>query len=227
MMSQFKNAPLVKAVFEIRFPAELSIECNNDKYYEKIRNKFPQIFIPKTSSSEAYALEAYQFSNIEEDEIIRFSINKFAFVTERYKNFKEFKQKCLDCMIPFCELYKISNLNRTGLRYINHIPIVREDGSIPIEKYLKIENRFPNSVPNKFTVFSSETVARVKEGKLRMLIRYEGLAKEIIVVDFDYFLEKELNTTKIPECLDSSHNHTKEIFLSLITEEYRKTMEGK
>lgn len=33
--------PLVEVIFEIRFPAELSIECKKDEYYEKIRNDYP------------------------------------------------------------------------------------------------------------------------------------------------------------------------------------------
>ncbi len=225
-MNQCKNAPLVEAIFEIRFPVELSIESGKDKYYEKIRDKFPQVFIPKTATSEAYALEPYQFKNVEETEIIRFSINKFSFITQKYSSFCEFKQKCLDYMNSFFELYKISILKRTGLRYINHIPISKEGEFIPLEKYLTFGYKLPNTISNKFSMLSSEFVTKIEDGKLRTFIQYEREPEETILLDFDYFLEKELVSSKISEYLEKSHYRTKEIFLSLITEEYKKIMEG-
>jgi len=46
MSKLYKNPPSIDAVFEIRFSAELSIECQRDRFYERIRNDYPQIFVP-------------------------------------------------------------------------------------------------------------------------------------------------------------------------------------
>lgn len=227
MMKQFKSAPLVETIFEIRFPAELAIEYSKDKYYEKIKEEFPQIFIPKTITSEAYALEPYQFLNTEGTQLILLAINKFAFITRIYENFQTFKQECLNCLTPFLELYnKISTLKRVGLRYVNHIPVSKEGEFIPVEKYLNFGYKLPDTISNRLSLFSSEFVTKVGNGKLRAIIQYESSPKDIIILDFDYFLEKQLSSSEISTYLEESHRHTEEIFLSLITEEYKKIMEG-
>ena len=51
----YKNAPLIETVFEIRFPAELTIECNRDKLYEEIRNIYSKILIPTAVPGKATA----------------------------------------------------------------------------------------------------------------------------------------------------------------------------
>jgi uncharacterized protein (TIGR04255 family) len=67
------------------------------------------------------------------------------------------------------------------------------------------------------------------EGSLRVLIQYRKLQDEketeIIILDFDYFFESNLEFSKIETCIEESHKHTKAIFEELITEYYRKIMD--
>ena len=134
MSRSYKNPPLIEAIFEIRFPAELSIECQRDKFYEKIRNDYPQILVPIVMG-EPPSLKSYEFTGSEGKKIIRCSINTFSIHTNEYEGFARFKEDCLKYTQLFTKLYSITSLKRTGLRYINHIPIVRIEGCIPIQKY--------------------------------------------------------------------------------------------
>src|SRR3989337_722907 len=137
MPKTYPNAPLDEAIFEIRFPGELSIECRRDEFYEKIRSKLPNIFVPKMEIEKSYSLQPYSFINDDHSELVNFSINTFSYHAKKYEGFNSFKNKTLRYMRLFCQLYKIKSLKRTGLRYINHISFKRENGIIPINKYLK------------------------------------------------------------------------------------------
>lgn len=232
MSELYKNAPLIEAVFEIRFPAELSIECHRDEYYSKVKEEFPQIFVPAITGVEAPSLKSYEFKSKDNSKLLKNCINRFSYHTMRYLGFAAFKEECLHYMQSFTELYKISSLKRTGLRYINHMPIVKIDGCIPIERYLNFGYQLPSEkiIPDKFELFHTILVLNLGEGKLRILIQYDEIQDivktEVIILDFDYYIEGKLDAELLEHYLDDSHKHTKIIFESLISDEYRKVMEG-
>lgn len=230
MSRLYKNPPLIEAIFEIRFPAELSIECQRDKFYEKIRNGYPQIFVPIVMMGESPFLKSYEFKSLEGKKIIRCSINRFSIHTNKYEGFAKFEEDCLKYTQLFTKLYNITSLKRTGLRYINHIPIVRIEGCIPIQKYLKFGYRLPLDLEsNKFELFDTTLVAKIGESKLRLLTRYlevpSAAQREFILLDFDCYYEGELKTDKILDYLRKSHTHTKKIFENIITDEYKIVMD--
>ncbi len=114
----YKNAPLVEAVFEIRFSGELSIECHRDLFYEKIREKYPSVYVPEIKTGAAPSLIPYRF--MDENNISGFfvSMNSLAFSTKNYKGFNDFKHIILKYFKIFSKIYKINKIERIGLRYI-------------------------------------------------------------------------------------------------------------
>ena len=229
MSRLYKNPPLIEAIFEIRFPAELSIECRRDKFYEKIRNDYPQILVPVVMG-ESPSLKSYEFRGLEGKKIIRCSINMFSIHTNKYEGFARFREDCLKYTKLFNGLYSITSLKRTGLRYINHIPIVRIEGCIPIQEYLKFGYSLPSELGmDKYELFDTTLITRVGEGKLRLLTRYLEVPgapqKEFILLDFDHYHEGELEAGKIADYLSKSHMHTKKIFEDIISDKYKMVME--
>ena len=231
MSELYKNAPLKEAVFEIRFPAELSIECRKDEFREKIRDKFPMLFVPQITDSTPYALKSYAFKTNDQIRTIGFTINTLSFHLKKYEGFAKFENECLEYMSLFCKLFGISKLNRTGLRYVNHIPVLREEGIIPIERYIKLDYLLPESIPSKFELFHTILVVKKGDGKVRILTQCQELKDvqktEIILLDFDYYLENtNLKAGDLKKYLESSHYYTKEIFEDLLSEEYKKIVKG-
>jgi len=228
MSELYKNPPLVESVFEIRFPPELAVECKKDEYYDQIRNEFPEVNLPLVDSQEPYAMRNYLFRDSKKEKGIQFSINKCSFHRYIYLGFNQFKEEALKYLRLFAERFKIQTLNGTGLRYVNHIPILREDGVIPLEKFLNYGYKFPKSIPEKYDFLHTILFVRLGEGSLRILIQSRKLSDEketeIIILDFDYFFEGNLEFSKIESYIDQSHKHTKTIFEDLITEHYRKIM---
>lgn len=230
----FKQTPLIEAVLEIRFPTELSIEGEKDKYYREIRKEYPKVYVPY-QAREPYALIPYQFRSEDGKNIIGFSINRFSIHTHDYKGFVNFKPQCLKYVSLFCKLYGIKNLTRIGLRYINHIPFLREKNKIPMSRYVKIKLSVPNLESDKcdsIQIFFQTEWG--KNGKCRISVGNEELRDsqktETILLDFDYFLERNLVSSKLSIYLEEAHKHIRKMFLDMLTEEYKDFMkkgEGK
>jgi uncharacterized protein (TIGR04255 family) len=229
MSKLYRNPPLVESVFEMRFPPELGIECRKDEYYEEIRDEFPEINLPLVDSPEPYPMRNYLFRDAKREKGIQFSINKCSFHRYKYLGFREFEEQALRYLRLFAEKFKIKTLHRTGLRYVNHIPILREDGVIPLGKYLNLGYRTPESIPERYDFLHTVLFVKLGEGSLRILIQYKKLLDEketeIIILDFDYFFEGQLEFSKVDTYINKSHSYTKRIFEDLITEHCRKIMD--
>lgn len=225
----YRNAPLKEAVFEIRFPANLSIECRRADFYETIKTEFPHIFVPIPDSVEALALKPYEFRSVDSKKCVRFSINRFSFNTIDYSGgFELFEEECLRYITLFLNFFEIKILNRTGLRYVNQIPIIRRNGVIPIAEYLNFGFKLPVAISSEPELFHTVLVNRVGDGKLRILVQYQQVDKstEVIVLDFDYYYEGSLSSVDFPQLLTNSHKHIKEsVFMNLISDNYKKILE--
>ncbi len=222
--------PLVEVIFEIRFPAELSIECKKDEYYEKIRNNYPNIYVPTITSPEPYPLKTYEFKNNEETEMLRFSINRFSVHSYIYKSFDWFKERASKYPKLFCKMFKINVLRRTGLRYINHINLLPSpDEILPIDQVLNVNIKLPEAIPTNLKDINLQFVTKFDQGNLKVLIQHQRITREVyeerIVLDLDYFLTKDLHAEKIDEYLNLSHANTKKVFEALITKFYKEKFE--
>lgn len=227
MAEIYSNAPLIEAVFEIRFPAELSIKTHTDDFYNKIKTDFPLIGTHPFGSP-----HLYDFRSQEGTRIVKVGLDKISFHAHKYNGgFSEFQENALKYTQLFINTYKIEKLARTGLRYINYIPFVRIEGCIPIEKYINFGYAIKSdSIPNRFEALHTILLVKVGSGNIQILVQskeIENVIKsEVLVLDFDYFLKDELRADNIIHYISESHTHTKKIFEDLITEDYRKAMRG-
>ncbi|MBU4375876.1 MAG: TIGR04255 family protein [Candidatus Omnitrophica bacterium] len=226
----YKNAPLVEAVFEIRFPAELGIECLRSNFYDGIKEDFPNIFVPNAQFGQALALQPYEFKSADYKKVIRLSINSFSFHTRDYsRGFELFEEECIKYASSFIKYFKISIMNRIGLRYINRIAIMRKNGLIPIGEYLNFGFKLPESISSDPELFHTLLINKVGDGKLRTLIQYQEVPPkdEVVLLDFDYYYEGSIKVVELPKYLAQSHKHIKEdVFKKLISENYMKVLEA-
>lgn len=225
----YKNAPLVETVFEIRFPGEPAIECNRDKFYEKIRDIYSKVLIPRSFEGKAMTSEPYKFERVDGNNGIMLSINKMAVYCKKYERFKLFKKEAMRIFSIFGELFKVQKLNRIGLRYINIIPFTREKNIIPLNNYLNIKIDLPKSIPTDFKNLNIIFVSQTEGGSITTRIEpvvSPDQTQEVIILDFDYAKEENLNFGSIDKYLDESHQHTKYLFEELITDDYKKVMRG-
>ncbi len=241
---QFKNPPVVEAVFETRFPPNLFVDANRHNYFNLISEEFPTTLFPKAEAGTSPSLQPFRFDSISNDKSIKLSVNTFSFITRNYSTFPEFKAETLRFLYMFAEMFQLDSLRRTGLRYVNHIYIDESDN---VDKFLNINFELPLIDKNKIKPFRYELSSPLGEGSVRVLIQQEStefdstdlkhtvplpLLEELgkiktnrIVLDFDYYIDHgDMNIKNIDHYLAVSHSHTKELFLSLITDEYRASL---
>lgn len=225
----YKNAPLVETIFEIRFPGEPAVECNRDKFYEKIRDVYSKVLIPRSFTGKAMASEPYKFERDDGISGIMLSINKMAVYCRKYEGFELFKKETMRIFSIFEKLFKVQKLNRTGLRYINIIPFTREKNAIPLKNYLDIKVDLPKSIPADFKNLNIIFVSQTKSGSITTRIEpalSSDQTQEVIILDFDYAKEENLSFALVDKYLDESHQHTKYLFEELISGNYKKVMRG-
>lgn len=223
----YKNAPLIEAVFEIRFPAEISIKCKTDLFYNQIKTDFPMLAMHPPGSA-----HMYDFLNKEQSELIRLGLDRISYHAKKYNSgFIKFQEDTLKYLHIFINTYKIEKLTKTGLRYVNHIPIVKIDGVIPLERYINFGYKLPGkNIPDKFELLNTILVVKIDGGKLKILLEAKEMSDitktEVLVLDFDFMIFGKLDVKNIVEYINESHKHTKAIFEDLISEEYKKVMKG-
>lgn len=225
----YPNSPLIEVVFEIRFPGELRVECNRDIFYEKIREHFPNVLVPSVKDGGFPALEPYRFESEDTLTGMMIALNKFAYYARRYPGYGQFSKEVLRWVTEFGKIYKVSKLNRSGLRYINIISFSRESGVIPLNRFLKMRLDLPEVFPDNFENLSLVFISKTEWGaittKIESIITADR-SHEAILLDFDYAKEKDLTIDSVAQYLEESHAHTKRVFEQLITDEYRQYLKG-
>ncbi|MEK7849397.1 MAG: TIGR04255 family protein [Candidatus Omnitrophota bacterium] len=223
----YKNAPLIEVVFEIRFPAEFAIKCKTDLLYHQIKSVFPIIVEHRPESG-----FIYDFLNKSQKEIIRLSLDRVSYHAKEYSGgFAKFQEDALKYLQLFINTYKIEKLTRTGLRYVNHMPIVKINGLVPLEKYINFGYKLPGTrIPNQFEQLHTILVVKIDTGKLKILLQTKEITDitktEVLVLDFDFMYTGQLDAKNIVEYIAKSHTYTKDIFEDLIASEYKKVMRG-
>lgn len=222
----YPNSPLVEVIFEIRFPGEPVVECRRDTFYELVRKDYPKVFVPSAN----LGLEPYRFEKEDESSGIMLAINKLSYYSRKYPGFKEFRKEVIKLITSFRKAYpKISKLNRTGFRYVNIIPFTREEGIVPMDKFVNLKIQAPSSIPDKYDKISIGFVSKRSSGSVTTRVESMSAAEksaEAILLDIDYAKEKNLSISNYRKYLDISHQNARQLFEDLITDRYRMYLRG-
>ncbi len=225
----YPNSPLSEVVFELRFPGEMAVECRRDSFFEIVREKYPKILVPIVKSNTAMALEPYRFANKDESAGILISLNRFGFYQNNYTGYKKFKEEIIWTIDKFKSVFNIQNLSRVGLRYINYIPIIRENGALPFDKFLNINLHGTEKL--KYDLENIGYVNTYRLGRAKLNFKLESVKslqqnEEALVLDYDYFKEGNLSLKNYMKYFDEGQKFIYQLFESLITEQYRKYLRG-
>lgn len=226
----YPNSPLAEVVCEIRFPGNLRVECSRHLFWEEIREEYPEILVPRPRQEVALVLEPYKFRRKDREFTVMVAINKFALSTSKYPGYELFIKEFLRLHSIFEKLYDVSSLKRVGWRYINLIPFVRDKGLIPLDSFLNLGFKVPESIPEKFNAVSMRFVAKTKGGSITTnleTLRKEAGDQEALLLDIDYGKdEKNLVFKNVAEYIDEAHIQTRQLFEDLIKDEYRTYLRG-
>jgi uncharacterized protein (TIGR04255 family) len=233
MSESLPNAPLATAIFQLRFAGETAVETGRVEFQEATRDRLPKLYVPKSVPGQPLALQGYVFRSNDEAESVELAINAFTYYTTQYDRFAGFKERVLSYFAVFSRLVRIHRLTRVGLRYVNRIPILRASPGegIPLSDYLNVGLKLPECMGGaNLTELNIAFTLRMEGGKLRTLIQHEQVlnppGSEVLVLDFDFAQEDQLDVDRLEEYLDRAHAQTKQIFVNLISPRYWSIING-
>jgi uncharacterized protein (TIGR04255 family) len=231
----YPNSPLVEVVFETRFPGEPAVECRRDEFYAAVREEYPEVFVPEIQVRGAPALQPYRFEKLDRSAGIMLAIDKFAHYARKYPGYEKFKEGFLKLAEKFEELFHLSNLKRTGWRYINIIPFTRERGYIPLGRFFNLRSHLTATIPSPIDIsehcknLSSTLISKIDDcsvtTKLESIISSDG-TREALLLDFDCSKEEDLVFSKTETYIEENHRVARALFEELITDSYRQYLRG-
>jgi uncharacterized protein (TIGR04255 family) len=225
----YPNSPLVEVVCEIRFPADLAIECKRDEFYNRIKKTYPTIWLSKNENSAIPSLTPFRFDNATQTAGILMGIDRFAFFEKHYKGHKTFTKEFVSLSKSLKETYALKNIQRLGWRYINVIPFTREDGILPLHRFINLDIKLPDCIPDQFENFNFVFMSKVSGGtitsRIESIIRAED-QQEALLMDFDFAMNDKIVFSKLNSHVNKAHEQTRIIFENLITDEYRQYLRG-
>lgn len=210
----------------LRFNGHLAVDSKKHEVQSAFSADFPVLLMPDLNNAQGHPLTVpLRLANLDDTELIQFSVSSFSYHQRRYTSFADFKKKGLGFVEKFLTLVGLNSIQQTGLRYINQIPVIRENGLVPLSRYLKFGFRLPSTIPERIESFSTRLVTKLGSGELRMNVNLKQLkdpqSTEAIVLDFDFLtLQDTLPQQELAKKIDESHQHTKNVFLSLVTDDY-------
>jgi uncharacterized protein (TIGR04255 family) len=223
------NSPLVEVVFQIRFPGETVIECKRHEIQDKIRDDYPNLLVPPVHEGAHIALEPYSFEKEDQSSGLMVALNSFAYYCREYPGFEAFESECLRLLDMLGSIVPLKKLNRVGLRHINLIPFVKEDGRIPIDNYFVLGEKLLALFPGGFNAFNMAFVLPLEGAAITTRIesvRKSGGEQEALLLDFDFAKTEGLDFSRIPVYLTEAHERSAELFRDLTTQVFRDYIKG-
>jgi len=228
--TKYANAPLAEVVFEVRFPGEPAVECRRHEFFDTVRDEFPTVWVPGVEPGQPVALQPYRFKANESNDMVMVALNRFAYSTQNYPGFEKFQPSVSKLTKAFCRMFRIKKLNRTGLRYVNVIPFLREDGLIPWHRFFTSNLSLPGITPNEFInvglSYESPCAGGVLTTRIACAKRAAENNREVFLLDFDFAMNEALVIDKLDVYLEESHTQTKRVFEAIIAESYKSVMRG-
>ncbi len=221
--SKHPNSPIHEVVFEIRFPGETTIECKRHEIQRKIRNDYPNLFVPAARNGVHLALEPYQFARKDNSASVMIALNRFSYSSKSYPGFKVFKKECMRVISIFNKIVRLEELNRIGLRYINIIPFLREDTSLPMKRFFNFVRPLEDFFESDFLQFSNHVSFPLASGIITIhteVIEGKNSNREAFLLDMDYARVNNLNVNNIETYLEEAHDISTVQFNKIITKDH-------
>lgn len=228
---KYPNQPLVEVACEIRFFGEPSIETKRDVFYEAIRDRYPLIYVPPTSTDVHPALQHYKFRNEDNSSGVSLALNSFSYFQKDYMGYDEYIKEALQLFELANNIFKIQKFSRLGWRYINAIPFVRENDNVPINRFFNNPPGFFAVQPTDFLDIDFRFTTRCDGGTVAVLLgsNVNDKGDEAFIFDIDVSkgqINDCLNLQQIEEIFGKLHCIGRNYFESAISNEYRRYLKG-
>jgi uncharacterized protein (TIGR04255 family) len=230
MAGLYKNAPLQSATFEARFHGDLAIESRRHEFQRLLKPEYPLLYVPNAALDKAPALQHYRFRKEDGSATVMVAVNSFVYTSTKYPGFEAFKKEIERLWSQFSGFFDIPAFTRLGLRYINRLPIIRDEkGTIQLSRYVTANMKVLPSLPAApiFEVVFL-LVSEMQGGLLRFLMQNDRSkpGAEVLNLDLDFYRAASIEISERPAFIETAHEQIERVFLDVISPDYKKIMEG-
>jgi len=240
MNKQYKNPPIVEAVFEVRFVSPIELDDEKiEKFSTLILSIFPEKKISykreinikeeeKQQTIERQISKIYNFVSIDSALQVQLEENRFSVhVTTPYigwRKFTDIVQKVIDSHF---RNIKWNEVARLGLRYINHIE--KKNGNTQC-KIFSSPYTFPESLNSKIADHYSNSLFKTDEHNNLLRIQVKDVIEALesqdvnnLILDIDYYCarDKKYTVNEVFKWLESGHGEIEEVFESYLTKDIK------
>ena len=228
----YPNQPLSDVASEIRFKGEMRVECERHLFWEEIRKEYPDILVPYFEQGQPAALQHYKFRNPDSGRTVAVALNSLVFSEANYSGHKSFIGEFGRLIALFRSVYpELGLISRVGWRYINVIPFSREDGLIPVNRFLRLDVSLPSMLFQRTAALDLHWSGRHFDGevtiRLAAVVQKDVKQQEAMLLDIDFGKTgPKIEWADVQEVIEDARSKCRAIFENLITDKYRHYLRG-
>ncbi|MBX3065862.1 MAG: TIGR04255 family protein [Anaerolineae bacterium] len=219
-----RNPPLSEVVCQVRFPLILQLQVNvPSEFQDRIFSRFPILEIEhpiqldrgiQASTSTGKMPSVYRFFDEHRASSVSISANFFAITTTQYSGWTSFASDFRLAAQSVFDIYKLSVLNRIGLRYVNTLTTenTQSEEFASVMEFIRPELTTTYRL-TEITEYVGLTrlMTDHQGGKFSLIsgvIQEEEDPQPSFVLDFDHFQEGErvLSVEALIEICDKFHS---------------------
>jgi uncharacterized protein (TIGR04255 family) len=244
-----KHPPLSEVAFEVNFHNLFAVETGIAEYQRRVESVYPTSvgeYVVRLPPSVAFGkptrqentslkpLRSFVFQNPTAARTIRVSVVNFTLLVTDYLHFEDYKRSLIAALSPAIEIFQLQRVERMGLRYVNLIPIPKEQAEVRYRERVRSPigaSAFSRRVPSSFLAEVSIDLDDAKKLTIRSGLlppQDHALPTRNYLLDLDCysFGDVPLTTAGLPKLLDEYHGAIEAEFMRAVTDEYWKDMEG-
>jgi uncharacterized protein (TIGR04255 family) len=243
-----EHPPLTEVAFEVNFPNLFAVEAGIAEYQRRMQSLYPTsggeyvVHLPATvafgkpTKQDNARLEprrSFVFQNPTGSRTVRVSVVNFTLLVTDYLHFEDYKSTLIAALSPAIEIFQLQRVERVGLRYVNQIPIMKQQAEIRYRERVRSPidaNAFLERVPSNFLTEVCLDLDNAKKLTIRsgLLPQQDDAPTRTYLLDLDCYTfgDLPLSIGGLPKLLDEYHGAIEAEFIRAVTDDYWKEMAG-
>lgn len=196
----------------MRFPGEADLERRRGDFQRAVRDRFPDLLVPRVTVGESVATSPYVFSNPDRSEAVMLSVNLLGDLVRAYPCWATFRQSYLEHWDRLTSLVPIQWANRVALRYVN-----RFDGALVDHVRRTEPPSFLAPLVADVAQHQASTRMRTPRGcTAHVQVQWDAAGDGSLVLDLDVACDGVEDLTALASTLDALHADVEALFVASV-----------
>lgn len=203
--------PLAEAVIEVRFPGEADVERLRGSFQKTVRERFPDLLVPRVVAGESVATMPYVFSRRDRSQAVLLSVNLLGYIARSYPGWVRFRDAFLEHWQHLTDLVPVGRATRVAVRFVN-----RFDGQLT--EVVRRTDLPPFLAPLQLDTVRHEASTRYRTQRghsAHVQVLWEA-SNSALSLDFDVALDDLEDVDSLSGTLDRLHDDVEALFLASV-----------